>query len=77
MRACKMIDNIYTLDKPLDGIPLGDVAADHFEARMRCLMSQQVEVDIDRSNMMPLFELAIHQVASNEAASAGDQNSHV
>jgi hypothetical protein len=44
---------------------------------MRCLVPQQVEVEVDRSNMMPMFELAVHQVASDEAACAGDQDSHV
>jgi hypothetical protein len=44
---------------------------------MLCMVSQQVEVEIDCSNMIPMFELAIHQMASDEAACAGDQDFHV
>jgi hypothetical protein len=44
---------------------------------MRCLVPQPVEVEVDRTNVISMFELAIHQVAPDEAAGAGDQDSHV
>jgi hypothetical protein len=44
---------------------------------MRCLVPQQVEVEVDRMNMIPVFELTIYQMTSDEAARAGDQDSHI
>ena len=77
MRARKMKDNVYVLDEILDDILFGDVTTYRFQTRMHCLVPQQAEVEVDRSNMMPMFELAIHQVTSNKAARAGDQDFHV
>jgi hypothetical protein len=75
MRARKMIDNIYTLHELLDAILFGDVAANRFQTWMRSLMFQQVQVEVERTNVISMFELAI-QVAPNEAACPGDENSH-
>jgi hypothetical protein len=44
---------------------------------MCCLVSQQVKVEVNRTDIMPMFELAIHEMASDEASRASDQNPHV
>jgi hypothetical protein len=77
MRARKMIDNIYTLDEVGDERLFGDVTAYRFQSRMCRLVPQQAKVKVDRTDMMTMFELAIHEVTSNEATRAGDQNIHV
>jgi hypothetical protein len=76
VRAREMINNIYPLDELLDDLLFGDIAANQFQTRVRCLLAQQLEMEIDRSNIVSMFDLAIHQVTSDKAACAGNQDSH-
>src|SRR5687767_3166798 len=76
MCARKMIDNVYALDELRDNILFGDITANRFQTRMCCLVPQQVEVEVDRTNMMTMFKLTVHQVASDESTRACDQNFH-
>jgi hypothetical protein len=76
MRARKVIDDVDTFDKLPEMIRICNIAANRLQTGMPCLMPQQVQVEIDRTNVIPARQLTIHQVTSNESAGASDQDSH-
>src|SRR5512133_461886 len=76
MRAGEMIDNLHVINKLPEQIGIGDVATNRFQMRICRLMPQQVQVEVDRSYVMSMFKLAIHQVTADEATCTGDQYSH-
>ena len=61
---------------PLADDPVVEQRLIAISEEMRCLVCQQVKMEVDRSNLVPLFQLAIHQVTSNEATCTGDQDFH-
>src|SRR5687767_4095633 len=76
MRTGQMVNNIDAIDEAFEQFRIGYIAIDHFKTGQSGPVTQTVKMDVDRSYVMSLIKLAIHQMTSDEATCTGDQNLH-
>jgi hypothetical protein len=71
-----VIDHVDPIHQPFNQFWVDDVTHDHFQLGMTGRVCQALHVKVDGAHPVPLGQLAVDQVAADEAATARNQNLH-
>jgi hypothetical protein len=71
-----MIDHVNAVDQRLRQLSLRDIPMNQLKAEGSWLMFEEVKVQVDCADIVSVCELTVDQMASNESACAGDEDSH-